>query len=123
MNGLQKLTVVTFMVVVIIGGCLLYQSYNANLQEKLNHQSKYPYSCVVSDKLWDACATDTYTEYWSVASNRTCAYVYYAVRDWGNHHFYIIDSQGIIHYKAYGYDSNEVYHEGSNYFECPRGES
>lgn len=114
-----KIIIVIVILCSVIGGCFsIWDSHNTEIKAKLEHQEKYPYSCIVQDNLWDECATKT--EFgWRFRDNRTCDSIYYSSVNWDNHHISTVDSDGILHYKGAGYDSYGVYHESHYYFECP----
>jgi hypothetical protein len=113
---------VGIILILVIGGYQIYQQHQTDINLKLNHQANYPYSCVVSDQLWDTCAYKTTIlggNAWAFNENRTCMQVYYATIEWDNHQVFTFDSDGIIHYKSQIYDSNNVWHESSTWRTCP----
>lgn len=114
------LLALAIVVMVISVSVYLYNQHTMNIKTKLEHQARYPYSCVVPDKLWDTCVTNEDDGYgaWTFANNQTCLKVYYRVTNWMNHQTFTTDPDGITHYKSEGYDSNGVWHQSSEWREC-----
>ena len=106
-------------IVILLGAGIAY-AYNAHatdIRTLKDRQTAYPYHCVVSDAQWDECTTDT-PNGTVFADTQQCVYLYYWVMNWGSSSVTTIDSDGVSHYKRQVYDSNNVWHESSEWQTC-----
>ena len=117
-QSMKQAIAIILIMALFFGGISLYKEHTTAIKAKLDRQANYPYSCAVSDELWDRCTTDTENTI-SFEWTAECQRVYFAVINWDNHHSYHYDSDGLVHYRAEGYDSNGIWHYGSSDITCP----